>query len=276
MRVDAHQHFWRYNEDEYAWIRPGMEALKRDFLPEHLEPELHRAGIDKAISVQARQTLAETQWLLELAAQFSFIAGVVGWVPLTDPSVEEKLVELASNSRLKGVRHVVQDEPDDHFILREDFNRGVGLLHRFGLVYDILIYERHLPQAIRFVDRHPEQIFVLDHIAKPRIRDGILEPWATHIQELARRPNVYCKVSGMVTEADWCNWTEDGLRRYFDIVLEAFGARRLMFGSDWPVCLLASTYERWARCVETWINELSLDEREAILGATASRVYRLE
>jgi len=275
QRIDAHHHFWKYDPREYGWISSEMAAIQRDFLPEDLKHEIDAAGVQGVVSVQARQSLQETQWLLELAGQYGFIRGVVGWVPLVDPGLEDVLARLCSHHKLKGVRHVVQDEPDEMFLLREDFNRGVHLLRRFGLAYDILIFERHLPQAIQFVDRHPDQVFVLDHIAKPRIRDGLMEPWASRIRELARRPNVYCKVSGMVTEADWHNWQPDQLRPYFDIVLEAFGPERLMFGTDWPVCLLACSYRRWVELVEEFVAGLSPSEQAAIWSRTAQKVYRL-
>ena len=223
MRIDAHHHFWQYTVAEYGWIDDDMAVLRRDFLPADLERELARAGVDGVVSVQARQTLEETEWLLGLAGQHAFIKGVVGWVELVNPGVGAVLERLVKNPKLKAVRHVVQGEPDDNFILRDDFNRGVALLAPLGLVYDILIFPRHLKPSIRFVDRHPGQRFVLDHIAKPQIKAGVLEPWAADIRELARRPNVYCKLSGMVTEADYQRWTEEQLRVCFDVVLEAFG-----------------------------------------------------
>jgi L-fuconolactonase len=275
MRIDSHHHFWQYTPEEYGWIDDGMAMLRRDFLPADLERELAAAGVDGVVSVQARQTLAETEWLLELAGRHGFIKGVVGWVGLAGPDAGAVLERLAGNPKLKAVRHVVQGEPDDNFILRADFNRGVAELARFGLAYDILIFPRHLPPAIRFADLHPGQVLVLDHIAKPQIKAGVLEPWAAQIRELARRPNVYCKVSGMVTEADFRNWTEDQLRICFDIVLEAFGPRRLMFGSDWPVCLAACGYVRWHRLVSGWIGQLSNDEQNRVLGGTAMEAYRL-
>ena len=207
MRIDAHQHFWRYTPAEYGWIDDSMSALRRDFLPADLALELKAAKIDGAIAVQARQTVEETEWLLSLAAENEFLRGVVGWAPLVDPAVEETIARLAAHPKLRALRHVVQDEPDDRYILRDDFNRGVDVAGRYGLAYDILIFERHLPQAIEFVDRHPDMVLIVDHVAKPRIREGLLEPWRTNIRELARRPNVYCKISGMVTEADWACWT---------------------------------------------------------------------
>jgi L-fuconolactonase len=273
--LDAHHHFWRYNAQDFGWIDDAMRVIRRDFLPPDLAKTIHAAGVDGVVSVQARQSLEETRWLLELAEANSFVRGVVGWVPLITPDIENLLGELAANPKLRAVRHVLQREPDECYMLREDFARGIQALRAHRLAYDILIFERHLPQTIPFVDRHPQQIFVLDHLAKPRIKDGLLEPWRKNIIELARRPNVYCKLSGMVTEADYLNWTEAQLRPYFEMVLEAFGPRRLMFGSDWPVCLVACDYARWANLVRGWIGKLSATEQARILGETAAEAYGL-
>jgi L-fuconolactonase len=275
MKIDAHHHFWTYDRVEYGWIDDAMQVIRRDFLPEHLAAEIAAAGVEGVVSVQARQNLVETRWLLDFAAQHDFIKGVVGWVELVSPRVGDELERLAANPKLKSVRHVVQGEPDDNFILRDDFNRGIRELKRFQLAYDILIFERHLPQTIRFVDAHPDQVFVLDHMAKPRIKDDVFEPWNRNLRELARRPNVYCKASGMVTEADYGAWTEAQLRRYFDAALEAFGPKRLMFGSDWPVGLVACGYARWHQLVSGWIGQLSAAEQERILGGTAVEAYQL-
>jgi L-fuconolactonase len=275
MKIDAHHHFWEYSAGEYGWISDEMQVIRRDFLPADLEREIAKVGVDGVVSVQARQTLQETEDLLDWAERLDFIKGVVGWVPLVSAGVRADIERFAGRDALKGVRHVLQDEPDDRYILREDFNRGVALLKDFSLVYDILIFERHLPQTLQFVDRHPDQVFVLDHIAKPRIKDGYLSPWQTNIVQLAHRPNVYCKVSGMVTEADHRNWTEQELRPYFDTVFSAFGPKRLMFGSDWPVCLLSAGYERWFRVVESYVSSLSETERERFWSGTAVEAYRL-
>jgi len=208
-RIDGHQHFWKYRPDEFPWIGDGMEAIRRDFLPGDLEAELHAAGIDGAVTVQARQNLVETTWLLDLSEQHGFLRGVVGWVPLTEPAIAQVIENLASRTRLKGVRHILNDEPDDDYMLRADFNAGISLLRRFHLADDILIFERHLPQTLQFVDRHPNQVFVLDHIGKPRIRERVLSPWRESITDLARRENVYCKLSGVVTEAARKSWTPE-------------------------------------------------------------------
>lgn len=252
-----------------------MESIRRDFLIPELQAAIRNAGIDGTVAVQARQTVEETEWLLDLAGGSDLIRGVVGWVPLADANVVTHLETLSAEAKLKGVRHVLHDEADDFYMLRDDFNRGVCLLRDFGLQYDILIFERHLSQTIQFVDRHPNQRFVLDHIAKPRIKDHVQSSWEFLVAELARRENVWCKLSGMVTEADWTNWTESDLRPYFDTVLAAFGAERLMFGSDWPVILVACGYKRWADLVLSWISQLSASEQLSIMGGTARRAYSL-
>ncbi|MGA3185659.1 MAG: amidohydrolase family protein [Bryobacteraceae bacterium] len=273
MRLDSHQHFWKYSDAEYGWIEDP--ALRRDFLPEDLHKVLRASKIDGSVCVQARQTTGETEWLLALAAEYPFLKGVVGWVPLTSATVEGDLEKYAANKKLKAVRHVVQDEKDDRYILREDFNAGVSLLDKHGLAYDILIFDRHLPYAIQFVDRHPKQRFILDHIAKPRIREGVVMPWRDNLREMAKRPNVWCKVSGVVTEADHKHWTEAQLRFYIDTAIDAFGPKRIMFGSDWPVCLSATTYKGWNDLMHRAAQQLSSDERAAIFGGTAAEAYRI-
>ena len=275
MVIDAHHHFWKYTRAEYDWIDDAMSVIRRDFLPADLEASIKEAGVDGVVSVQARQTVEETMWLLDLASKHDFIRGVVGWVPLVSPTValELECFDLLGK-KLKGVRHVLQGERDE-YMGREDFNAGIKELRRHYLVYDILIIERQLPAAIDLVDRHPDQTFVLDHVAKPRIRENVLDPWRQHIRDLARRPNVYCKISGMVTEADYRTWTPEELRPYVDVVLEAFGPRRLMFGSDWPVSLVACGYRRWVELVRDFLATLSPDEQRNILGETAIRAYAL-
>ena len=200
---------------------------------------------------------------------------MVGWVSLVDPDVPGMLSSLEDLGPLKGVRHVLQAESDDRYMLREDFNRGIDSLRAFDIAYDVLILERHLPQTIEFVDRHPDQVFVVDHIAKPRIRSQVISPWRENMRLLAERPNVYCKLSGLVTEADCGAWTEEDLAPYFDTVLDAFGPARLIFGSDWPVCLLATSYKAWFDLVSKWIARLSQEEQEDILGGTAARAYHI-
>jgi L-fuconolactonase len=252
-----------------------MERIRHDFLVPELTQAILAANIDGVVTVQARQNLSETNWLLDLAARHDFMRGIVGWVPLADPDVSSHLQNYRDCPKLKAVRHVLQDEPDDFYMLREDFNRGVSQLEDVGLSYDILIFERQLPQTIEFVDRHPRQIFILDHMAKPKIKSQVLSPWREHIRELARRENVYCKLSGMVTEAGWNTWTENDLRPFIDTVLECFGPRRLMFGSDWPVSLLACTYQKWIEVVERSTASLSVSERDRLFGGTAKEAYRL-
>jgi len=275
MRIDAHQHFWRYNPREYDWIDESMSVLRRDFLPHDLKPELDAAGFDACIAVQARQTVEETRWLLELADQNPFIAGVVGWVDLRAENVRDQLAELCKNPKLVGVRHVVQGEPDDRFLLRTDFMRGIEALEEFNLTYDILIFPRHLPAASEFVQRFPEQRFVLDHLAKPFIKAQTVEPWASHIGRLAKFPNVFCKLSGMVTEADWKNWRPEHFKPYLETALEAFGPDRLMIGSDWPVCKVAGSYSQVMALVMELMKGYSTDAIEKVLGATAQKFWRL-
>ena len=278
-RIDAHHHFWRYTSAEYGWINDQMRILRRDFLPADLKPLLDRAGVMGAIAVQARQTLEETRWLLSLAEDKSgdaiWMKGVIGWAPIAAPEFQEVLADLKQHQKLKGLRHLIQDEPDNQFILNDAFNRGIRVLEGTGLVYDIVIYARHLPETVLFVDRHPYQAFVLDHCAKPPILSGDLEPWTTQMRELAKRPNVCCKLSGLPTEADWQQWTSASLEPYWRVVLEAFGPDRLLFGSDWPVSLLAGSYQRWVDTVTEWVAPLSTSEQNAIWSGTASRVYSL-
>lgn len=221
-------------------------------------------------------TTDETQWLLELADQYPFIKGVVGWVDLRSPELRGQLERFCAHSKFRGVRHVVQDEPDDQFMLREDFFRGLGTLAEFNLAYDILIFTRHLPAACVLVERFPGQRFVLDHIAKPFIKDGKVTPWDVDIRRLAAYPNVFCKVSGMVTEADWHQWQPADFRPYLDIVFEAFPSKRIMFGSDWPVCTLAGTYADVVKIVSGYVQQFSEEEQADIWGETARRFYGLE
>lgn len=254
----------------------GLQVLRRDFLLDDLRRVTADAGVTGTIVVEAERTLEETRWLSRVAESDDLIWGVVGWAPLTTPGVALELEKIAALPKMKAVRHPIHDEPDDQYILRDDFNRGVSALTQLDLRYDILIFEKHLPQTIQFVDRHPNQIFILDHVAKPRIREGILEPWRNNIRELGRRSNVYCKVSGMATEADWNTWSGEALAPYIETVLQAFTPRRVMFGSDWPVLMLASTYRRWFDTVRDAIAHLSAGEREWILAKTAIEAYGLK
>ena len=275
MRIDAHQHFWRYNAQEYDWIDDSMSTLRRDSLPRDLKPELDAAGFHACIAVQARQTLEETRWLLELADEHPFIAGVVGWVDLRGEDTRDQLAEYSKNPKLVGIRHIVQAEPDDRFLLRADFLRGIAALEEFDLAYDILIYPRHLPVALEFVHRFPKQRFVLDHLAKPVIKAQTLEPWAADIRALAKFPNVFCKLSGMVTEADWKLWKPKDFKPYVETALECFGSDRLMIGSDWPVCTVAGSYGPVMSLVIDFLHQYPDHVVNSILGATAHGFYRL-
>jgi L-fuconolactonase len=275
MIIDSHQHFWIYDPVEYDWINDDMKSLRTDFLPSALKEEITSAGVDGVMTVQARQTIEETDWILQHASGNDFIKGVVGWLPLVDKHIEDYIVKYYDNQKLKGLRHVLQGEPDQEYMLRDDFNMGISLLKKYGLVYDILIFERQLPTTIKFVDTHPNQAFVLDHIAKPIIKDNIIIPWKYNISELAKRDNIFCKISGMVTEADYRNWSVEQLYPYLETVLEAFGPKRLIFGSDWPVCTVACQYQQWFDIVKYFISQLNEWEQEGILGSNAIRIYNL-
>jgi len=275
MIIDSHHHFWKYDPIEYDWIDDSMKVIRKDFLPENLKTTIQEAGVDGVISVQARQSVEETDWLIGMAHQNEFIKGVVGWLPLVQKDIEEYLEKYADEKKLKGVRHVIQGEPDPEFMLRKDFNHGISLLKKYSLVYDILIVERQLPNTIRFVDQHPEQVFVLDHIAKPLIGRNELSPWKENIQELAKRENMNCKISGMVTEADYQKWTPSQLLPYIEVILEAFGPDRLLFGSDWPVCLVATTYTNWVNLVRKNVTSYTKTEQAKIMGENALRLYQL-
>jgi len=272
MRLDSHQHFWSYDEQQYPWIPKGS-PLHRDWLPEDLQREQAKVGLEGSVAVQARQTLEESHWLLSLAERHPLIRAVVGWVDLRAEDVEAQLATFARHQKFVGVRHVVQDEPDDCFMLREAFLRGIGNLRQFALTYDILIYPKQLPAAIELVAQFPEQPFVLDHIAKPHIRDGTLSPWREQVRELAQARNVFCKISGMVTEANHRGWKPDDFRPYLDEVFEAFPIERLMWGSDWPVCLLAGSYEQVFQLVNEYTAHLTAPQRDALFGGTAARFY---
>lgn len=272
--LDSHQHFWRYSAEDYGWIDEPMARIRRDFLPKDLEPQLAAARLAGCVAVQARQTLEESRWLAELARTHPFIKAVVGWVPLAQPQVRKDLEELRREPSFKGVRHVVQGEPDG-FLDGDAFNAGIREVTRCGLTYDVLIFSRQLPEAIRFIDRHPEQTFVLDHIAKPKVVGTPDPEWRRLIREFARRERTFCKFSGVVTEVPGWRWTPALLRPYFEVVLEAFGPRRLMFGSDWPVCLVATEYLAWVEFVRSCTAALSSEEQAWIFGRTAATAYRL-
>jgi L-fuconolactonase len=274
MRIDAHHHLWNYTTEEYGWIDDRMKVLQRDFTPADLAAEMSAAGVTGSVAVQARQTLEETRWLLDLASKSPVIKGVVGWAPIADETFAATFPTLQSDPLLKGLRHVVQAEPDG-FLDGEAFNRGIAALRDTGLVYEILIFARQLPEAIRFVDRHPNQAFVLDHIAKPDIAGNGFSSWEKSFCELAKHQNISCKLSGMVTEANWQTWTPETLKPYFETALDAFGPSRLMVGTDWPVINLACSYTRWWQIITEWLAPLSQTEQEQIEGKTAARIYGL-
>lgn len=276
MIIDAHHHFWKYDPVHYDWITEEMKIIRKDFLASDLKKTIERARVDGVISVQARQSLEETDWLLQLASENDFIHGVVGWLPLADDKIGEMLQKYTQRNNLKAIRHVVQGEPDPGFILSRKFNQGISLLEKYGLTYDILIFEEQLPNTIRFVDQHPNQLFVLDHIAKPKIKNKVLEPWKKNIRALAKRENVFCKLSGLVTEAGYQDWTESQLNTYLDHVLDIFGPERLMFGSDWPVCLVAVDYTKWLELIKNFISKLSKNEQHMILCDNAVKCYNLK
>lgn len=276
MIIDTHHHFWNYNPVDFDWIDDEMASIRKNFLPKDLKETLLETGVQGVVSVQARQSLEETDWLLEMAEEHDVIKGIVGWLPLAAENIQQVLEQYSGNQWLKGVRHVVQGESDPAFILGKDFNRGISQLKNDGLVYDILILEHQLPNTIRFVDQHPEQQFIVDHIAKPKIKHNETEPWARNLKALARRENVCCKISGLVTEADYHGWTKEQLQPYFDVVLEAFGPSRLMYGSDWPVCLVATSYSDWLNLVKDMLSGLSPDEQEQIFSRNAKHFYHLD
>ncbi|MFZ2286971.1 MAG: amidohydrolase family protein [Bacteroidales bacterium] len=276
MKVDSHQHFWRYNSGEYGWISSEMEILRKDYLPDQLKTELSSTRFDGSVAVQARQSLAETQWLLNLAEQHSFIKGVVGWVDLCSPDVEEQIIRFSANPKLVGLRHVIHDEEDDNFMLRKSFLRGLACLKKYGLAYDILVFPRHLSNTIHLVSQFPEQVFVLDHIAKPSIRDKKISPWREDIEKLALFSNVCCKLSGMVTEANVKTWKQEELIPYLSIVFDAFGTNRLLIGSDWPVCRLAGSYKQIMHVVIDYIRSFPDQDKEKILGENAIKAYDLK
>ena len=273
MKIDSHQHFWTYNKENYGWINDDMQVIKRDFYPEDLEPLLKSSGFDACVAVQARQSLEENDFLLSLADEHDFIKVVVGWVDLKAENCDEVLSRYAQHSKFKGIRHIIHDEPDVDFMLNSNFYRGVGKLAKYQLSYDLLLRPEHLPNAIKFVADFPEQVFILDHISKPLIAKAELSPWREDIQKLASFPNVYCKLSGMVTEANLATWEPEDFEPYLDVVLEAFGPERLMLGSDWPVCKLAGEYQEVMQLTINYVSKLSESEQNAIFSENACRAY---
>ncbi|MBB3699410.1 amidohydrolase family protein [Flammeovirga yaeyamensis] len=272
-KIDAHHHLWKYSPVEHAWINDEMSVLKQDYLPKQLWEEMSKSGYEGCVAVQASQTEQETQFLLQEASVNPFILGVVGWVNLSNSSIKDRLQYFSKFSDFKGVRHVLQDEEDDQFMLREEFLRGIAALKEFDLTYDILIFPKHLPFAKELVEKFPEQPFVIDHIAKPEIKEGKFEPWASDLKKIAHYPNVMCKLSGMVTEADWKQWTKEELHQYIQVVVDAFGVDRLMIGSDWPVCKLAGEYSEVMQVVEDFFTDAN--DRKKVMGENAMSFYNL-
>lgn len=275
MTIDSHQHFWIYEAEKHAWIDDDMKVIRKNFLPENLKIVYQENNIDGCVAVQADQTLAETDFLLDLAEKNDFIKGIVGWVDLRAANIEEVLKQYSAFSKLKGFRHVVQGEADHNFMLRPDFLNGIAALEKYNFTYDILIFPHQLGAALELVRRFPNQKFVIDHIAKPYLKDGFYDGWATSMKAIAEHKNVYCKLSGMTTEADYNNWTPQQIEPYMQLVLDAFGANRILFGSDWPVCLVAGNYTKTKELVTNFIAKLSSEEQAAIMGGNAVQFYNL-
>jgi L-fucono-1,5-lactonase len=275
LKIDAHVHFWRYDAAEYGWIDDSMAALRRDFLPSDAKPEMDRAGVDTCVAVQARQSIEETRWLLELADAHPYIVGVVGWVDLQADDVGAEIDQFR-HPKLVGLRHIVQSEPDDRFLLKPAFCRGISALADRDLAYDILIYPKHLGVAADFVSRFTPQRFVIDHLAKPEIRSGAIREWEKGLRRLAEFPYVFCKLSGLVTEADWRRWTAEQFRPYLDVAFDCFGPHRLIAGSDWPVCTVAADYTQAVAIVEDYLAGRPRSDRDAVLGGNAQRFWRLK
>ncbi len=275
MRIDAHQHFWKYDPIKDAWIDNTMLAIRRDFMPTDLYPHLREDQIDGCIAVQADQSEQETEFLLNCAAEFDFILGVIGWLDLRNPNINQRLDYFSKFQKLKGLRHIIQAEADDQFMLSDNFQNGINCLKKYNLIFELLIKVNQLPFAIELVKNFPDQKFILDHMAKPLIKAGEIEPWATHIQALAALPNVFCKLSGMVTEDNWNNWQEQSFKKYLDIVFECFGISRLIFGSDWPVCLLASSYNQVISIIENYLKSFTQSEQKSVMGQNAILFYNL-
>lgn len=273
MIIDSHQHFWQYEPEKHAWIDDDMAVIRKDFMPKDLAKVLLENRVEGCIAVQADQTLAETHFLIELANKNSFIKGVVGWIDLRDPKVSKDLDRFEDVRIVKGFRHVVQGEPDHNFLLRAAFLEGIAQLQERNFTYDILVFPHQLGAVLEFVKIFPNQKFVIDHLAKPYIKDGYFEGWATMMKAIAKHENVYCKLSGMITEADYQNWRPEQMHPYLNVVLEAFGPRRCMFGSDWPVCLVAAEYGQVKQLVENHIKKLSAEEQDQIMGLNALKFY---
>jgi L-fuconolactonase len=274
-RIDSHQHFWQFDPVRDSWIDDSMLKIQKDFMPENLLPLLTENGFSGCVAVQADQSEEQTHFLLDLACKNDFIKGVVGWVNLLDKNIAERLYHFSVHEKLKGFRHVVQGEADD-FMMRNDFRNGIAALKQYNYTYDILIFHRQLPAAIDLVHSFPDQAFVIDHIAKPDIKSGTIVSWKKDIIEIAKAKNVMCKISGMVTEADWNHWQAADLKPYFDVIFESFSANNLMFGSDWPVCNLAGDYPKVVKTLEDYISQLSTQDQQKIWSNNAKSFYKLD
>jgi L-fuconolactonase len=276
QKIDSHQHFWLYDKERHAWIDNSMQACRKDFLPADLQPVLQRNGIDGCVTIQADQTEAENDFMLGLAERYSFIKGIVGWVDLCADNIEERLEYYSHVKLMKGFRHILQGEPDERFMLSANFMHGISLLNKYGFSYDILIKPNHLPYAKDFVAAFPEQRFVIDHLAKPYIMAGKIDGWKENLQALAIYPNVCCKLSGFITEADWVNWKPEHFTPYFDVVFNTFSANRVMYGSDWPLCNIAGGYTGVLKVIESYIDCLTPSEQELFWAKNAIEFYRLD
>lgn len=275
LTIDAHQHFWKFNPIRDSWMTDAMQVIKKDFLPRQLHQLLQANGIDGCIAIQADQSEEETRFLLQLASEHAFIKGVVGWVDLQAPNIEERLEHFAQFRLVKGFRHIIQSEPDVDFMLNQQFLAGISLLHKYHFTYDLLIFPHHLPYAKKLVACFPQQRFVIDHIAKPNIKEQDIALWKKHIREIASFDNVYCKISGMVTEARWQQHTYADFVPYLDVITEAFGIDRVMYGSDWPVCLLSASYAQVLNLVQRYFSAYSASEQALFFGGNASHFYGL-
>ena len=275
MVIDSHQHFWKYEPVKHSWIDDDMSVIRRDFSPSDLAKVYQENGIDGCVAVQADQTLEETDFLIDLASINNFIKGIVGWVDLRAENIENVLEKYSTDKIVKGFRHVVQGEADHNFLLRPNFSRGISLLEKHNFTYDILVFPHQLGSVLEFVKKFPHQKFVIDHIAKPYIKDGYFEGWATMMTAIGKHENVSCKMSGMVTEADFNIWTPEQIHPYMDTALEAFGSKRILFGSDWPVCLVAGNYSKIKKLTTDFISQLSQIEQNSIMGNNAIEFYNL-
>ena len=275
MVIDSHQHFWKYEPVKHNWIDDDMSVIRRDFSPFDLSKVYKESSIDGCVAVQADQTLEETDFLIDLASNNSFIKGIVGWVDLRAENIENVLEKYSTDKIVKGFRHVVQGEADHNFLLRPNFSRGISLLEKHNFTYDILVFPHQLGSVLEFVKKFPHQTFVIDHIAKPYIKDGYFEGWATMVTAIGKHENVSCKMSGMVTEADFNTWTPEQIHPYMNVALEAFESSRILFGSDWPVCLVAGNYSKIKKLTTDFISQLSQIEQNSIMGTNAIEFYNL-